>query len=72
MSHLTLRKLISWLLSAIVAITAFKYGYDFGLEVSGLLLGIIAGANCAIFGVVMADSVFARLMSPKAADPVQK
>jgi hypothetical protein len=53
------------LLSAIVAVVSFNYGYGFGLEVSGALMGFIAGANCAILGVVLADAILARLFAAK-------
>jgi hypothetical protein len=65
MQKISFRDVGSWLFSAIVAVAAFKYGYGFGLEVSGVLLGAIAGINCAIFGVVMSDAVLARLVSVK-------
>lgn len=59
--NISIRDVCSWLISAAVAVVAFNYGYGFGLQVSGVLLGCIAGANCALFGVVMADAVLARL-----------
>lgn len=61
----SLRNLSAWLVSAIVAAVSFNYGYGFGLEVSGALMGFIAGANCAILGVVLADAIFARLVAAK-------
>jgi hypothetical protein len=72
MHKISLRDLASWLVSAIVAVVAFNYGYGFGLEVSGVLLGAIAGLNCAIFGVVMADAVFARLVAAKPSRSAQE
>ena len=68
MPSLTLRNLLSWVISTIAAVIAFMYGYEFGSEVSGRLLGFIAGVNCAIFAMVMADSVFTRLVVSKSAD----
>lgn len=37
-------------------------GYGFGAEVSGVLLGVVAGANCAVFGALIAGSLVDALL----------
>ncbi len=72
MPDVSLRDAISWLASAIVALIAFVYGYEFGLEVSGVLLGVIAGANCAILGAAITDAVFSRVLVRNTSDPARE
>jgi zinc transporter ZupT len=50
----------TWLVRVIGAIggtVGAWAGYGFGHEVSGVLLGVVAGANCAIFGALIAGSL---------------
>lgn len=38
------------------AIAAGLFGYDFGRELDGVVLGLVTGANMAILGALLADA----------------
>jgi hypothetical protein len=69
---ISLRYVCSCIASAIVALIAAMYGYEFGLEVSGMLLGVIAGANCAIFGASITDAILSRMLVRNTPDPARE
>jgi hypothetical protein len=51
-----------WLVSAVAAIVAAKLGWDFGMQLSGVLLGVIAAVNfsvlCALLVGAAADKLW--------------
>jgi hypothetical protein len=42
---------------ALVALVCAVYGYGFGERIGGFLLGLVAAANCAAFGVLIASAL---------------
>ncbi len=52
-----------------IAVIGFKYGFDFGAEVSGVLLGLAVGLNAAVFCYFMAASFPSLLPGKRRARP---
>lgn len=54
---------VAWSLYVLAALVGLKYGYDFGLSVSGgsLLIGVIGAINGAVFSTIIMDAVAVRL-----------
>jgi len=61
MQRVSILSAVSWLAYAIIGIVAFRYGYDFGTEVSGKFLGVVAGLNTGVFAMVLAGTFLERV-----------
>ncbi|MBL8304711.1 MAG: hypothetical protein JNM26_18315 [Ideonella sp.] len=49
---------VAWTAAQVVAAAVgAKYGYDFGHEVSGWVLGVALAANAAVFGALAVSAV---------------
>lgn len=56
------RRLVVGLACVLVLPVAMKLGYDFGSNLSGVLLGLAAAVNVAVLCAFMIDSVVDRLL----------
>jgi hypothetical protein len=57
------RRYLGWAAQTAVAVLAAVWGWRFGLEVGGVLLGLVAALNCAAFGALLAGSVIQWLLT---------
>lgn len=50
-----------WIASAAAAAVAAKFGWDFGVQLSGVLLGVITATNFAVISALLVDTVAEKL-----------
>jgi hypothetical protein len=62
---------LQWILYAAAGLVGLKYGYDFGDQISGNLLGIVLGLNSAAFGIFFTQAFIGPLFDKKKNDPSQ-
>jgi hypothetical protein len=62
---------LQWLLYAFAGLVGLKYGYDFGDQISGKLLGFVLGLNSAAFGIFFTQAFIGPLFDKKENDPNQ-
>ncbi|MFO0144329.1 MAG: hypothetical protein ACK54C_03185 [Betaproteobacteria bacterium] len=51
----------AWIASAAAAAVAAKFGWDFGVQLSGVLLGVITAANFAVMSALLVDTAAEKL-----------
>jgi hypothetical protein len=56
------RRYLAWATQAAVAVFAGVWGWRFGLEAGGVLIGLIAALNCAAFAALLAGSAIQWLL----------
>ena len=64
-------RLIHLLYGVAIAVGA-KYGYDFGLRISGTLLGAVLALNGALFCALIVGMIDERLGRRKATEPAER
>lgn len=57
-----LRKYVLWAVQGTAATVAGLWGYDFGAQLGGWLLGVVAAVNCAVFAALIANAGMHRLL----------
>lgn len=62
---------LQWILYAVAGLVGLKYGYDFGDQISGKLLGFVLGLNSAAFGIFFTQAFVGPLFDKKENDPNQ-
>lgn len=55
------RTLAGSLMQAGAALAATWLGWDFGLRIGGVPMGLVAALNCAVMAALLVDAVFDRL-----------
>jgi hypothetical protein len=50
-----------WLVSAVAAIVAAKLGWDFGMQLSGVLLAVIAAVNFSVLCALLVGAAAEKL-----------
>jgi hypothetical protein len=56
------RQYVVWAVQAAAALVAALWGYDFGAQLSGWVLGVVAAANCGVFAALLAGAAIHRLL----------
>lgn len=56
------RRYLGWAAQATVAGFAGMWGWRFGLEAGGVLIGLVAALNCAAFAALLAGSMIQWLL----------
>jgi len=56
------RQYVVWAVQAAAALIAALWGYDFGAQIAGWLLGVVAAANCGVFAALLANAAMHRLL----------
>jgi hypothetical protein len=59
------RPLREWLVrgaSLAAALVGLIYGFDFGLRLDGIVIGIVAAVNCGVFGALVAGALAEKLL----------
>ena len=64
-----LQRFAVWVAYAATAFVGLKYGYGFGKQISGTLLGVVLAINSVVFGTIVVSMLADRVFGPKAADP---
>ncbi len=57
---------LPWAVQALAALVAGWWGFGFGNQVSGVLLGVVTALNAAAFGGLLAGAVLHRIASWRA------
>jgi hypothetical protein len=57
------RRYLSFAVQAAVAVLGGVWGWRFGLEVGGVLIGLVAALNCAAFAALLAGAVIQWLLT---------
>ena len=52
-----------WAVQAVAALLGAAWGFDFGVQVAGIFLGVVAAINCAAFAALLAGAAMHRLLS---------
>lgn len=55
------RRYAMWAVQALAGLLGAAWGFDFGVQVAGIFLGVVAALNCAVFAALLAGAGFARL-----------
>ncbi len=63
-----LQRLVVALAYLAASAAGLKYGYDFGAQISGKLLGVELAINSAIFGSILVAMLADRVFGPRAAN----
>jgi hypothetical protein len=56
---------LAWAAQAAIAVFAGVWGWRFGLEVGGVLIGLVAALNCAAFAALLAGSAIQWLLKAR-------
>lgn len=58
----TLRRYLRYGICAVAVAVGLKYGFDFGNQISGPLMGVVGALNAAVFCALISDYVAERLI----------
>lgn len=56
------RQYVLWAVQGAAALLAALWGWDFGEQLGGWLIGLVAAANCGVFAALLANAALHRLM----------
>ncbi len=68
MRNISLQRGLSWVVYAAVGGLGLTYGFDVGVQMSGVLMGVVMGLNAALFCALVAASVIGWLRRRSEAD----
>lgn len=56
------RHWLVWAVAALAGLAGLKFGFDVGVQVAGVWLGVLMALNAAVFGSLMAGALVERLL----------
>jgi hypothetical protein len=68
MRNIPLQRWLFWLIYAVAGLIGLKYGFDVGVQMSGVLMGAVMGLNAAVFCALVAASVIGWLFRRRTDD----
>ncbi|MDZ7653012.1 MAG: hypothetical protein U5L03_10880 [Burkholderiaceae bacterium] len=60
------RRWLAWTVTAAGGLIGMYYGFDFGQQISGTLIGAVMAVNGALFGSILASAAVERLLALRA------
>jgi hypothetical protein len=57
------RRYAMWAVQGVAGLLGAAWGFDFGVQVAGIFLGVVAALNLAVFAALLAGAALERLMA---------